>query len=232
MKYTELITTLNVYQNFSSDFLAGKLSQAYLFICEDRLTSKVLLEAMGALLVCENQCLCGKCGGCAKSNAGTHPDILIYPKSKSFNVGDAGEIYDKVQVKPMIANRKVFLINDMDLSTEQAQNKMLKIIEEPPQNVVFLISAKNENKILKTIQSRVQKKYVDKLEKNILNSILNCDENIKKMAIFNGDGYLGKTLDIQANEEFLNIYENMKKIIINLKNSGQIPLYLKNLYIF
>ena len=225
MKFTELLVTLNAYKSVKNDFLSGRLSQAYLFICDDRLTSKELLNTIANLFVCENKEICGTCGGCIKASVGTHPDILVYPKSKNFMVEDAGDIYDKVQVKPMLANKKIFIINDMDLSTEQAQNKMLKIIEEPPENVIFLISAKNENKVLKTILSRVQKKYIDKLNKNVLKNILNCDEDIKNIALSNGDGYLGKMLDIQTNDEYINIYKNMKNIIINLKNSAQIPIY-------
>lgn len=225
MDYSKLIETLNVYKEFKQNSMADNLTQAYLFVCEDRLTSNVLLSTIASLVVCEVGSSCGRCGHCIKVKAGTHPDVLVYPMGKNFIVEDAGDIYDKVQIKPMLSNKKVFIINDMDLSTEQAQNKMLKIIEEPPKNVIFLLSAKNENKILQTIHSRVQKKYIDKIDKNLLKDILKSDDYIQSIALTNGDGYLGKTLDIETNEEYLKIYENMKKLVLNLKNSGQIPIF-------
>lgn len=231
MEYAKLISSLSVYKNFEKDYMSGRLSQAYLFVCDDRLTAKVLMQTIANLLVCENNNICEVCGACIKARAGTHPDILMYPKAKSFMVEDAGDIYDKVQVKPMLANKKIFLINDIDLSTEQAQNKMLKIIEEPPENVIFLLSAKNENKVLKTIQSRVQKNYIDKIKDNFLSSVLVCSEEIRDIAISNGGGYLGKTLDIQNNEEYINIYKNAKNIVIKLKNSSQIPNFSPQLAI-
>lgn len=223
MKYGKIIRTLKIFEKFKEDLARDRLSQAYLFVCEDRLTAGSLILELGGLMVCQNQNLCGLCSDCAKANAGSHPDILVYPKGKSFAVLDAGEIYDNVQVKPMLAGKKIFIINDMDLATEQAQNKMLKIIEEPPKNVYFLISAKNENKVLKTILSRVQKNYVDKIDVSLLKNIINAEENIKQIALYQGDGYLGKTLEICENSEYLKNYENCKKIIKNLKISSQIP---------
>ena len=225
MKYGNIIKTLKVYNNFKQDLVADRLSQAYLFVCEDRLTTNNLVQELASLMVCENQNDCGFCGGCKKANAGSHPDILIYPKNKSFAVADAGEIYDNVQIKPMIANKKVFVINDVDLATEQAQNKMLKIIEEPPPNVYFLLSAKNENKVLKTILSRVQKKYVDKINASELKNIVIADEEVKQIALAQGDGYLGKTLEICDNKEYLKNYQDCKNIIKDLKTSGQIPSF-------
>lgn len=225
MEHNELVESLNAFKGIKEDLACDRLSQAYLFVCNDRLTAKVLLGRVALLLACEKGTGCGVCGNCIKAEAGTHPDILVYPKGKSFAVEDAGDIYDKVQVKPMLANRKIFVVNDLDVSTEQAQNKMLKIIEEPPNNVVFLFSAENLNKVLKTIESRVQKIYVDKINKKLLENILKCEEYIKEIALNNGDGYLGKTLDIAQNAEYINIYENMQKLILELKNSTEIPNY-------
>ena len=127
----------------------------------------------------------------------------------------------------MLSSKKIFVIENIDASTEQAQNKMLKIIEEPPKNVYFLISANNERKVLKTILSRVQKIYIDKIDKKILKNILNINSNIKEIAISNGDGNLGKTLDIAQNEDFFKFYNNIKELIFNLKNRTQIPQFAK-----
>lgn len=203
--------------------MSDRLSQAYLFICPDRLTAKYMLLAISKLLACNTKSACEVCDGCMKANAGSHPDILVYPKNKSFVVEDAGNIYDSVQIKPMYAKNKIYVINDLDNSTEQAQNKMLKIIEEPPANVVFLMSASNENKILKTIHSRVQKIYINRINKSLLDGIINAKEDVKQIAISNGDGYLGKTLEIANNLEFIKIYKNAQKILFNLKNSSKVP---------
>ena len=227
VNYTELITSTSAFDNFKRDYVADKLSQAYLFVCEDGLTATEFVKVIAKMLVCENGDMCEVCSSCIKTNANTHPDILVYPKAKSFSVGDAGDIYNNVQIKPMLANKKIIIINCIDNSTEQAQNKMLKIIEEPPANVLFLLTAQNENKVLSTIRSRVQKITINKINKNLLEKVLNASEEIKAIAISNGDGYLGKTLEIATNEKYINIYNNVKKIVINLKNSSEIPKFSK-----
>lgn len=209
--------------------MADKLSQAYLFVCEDNLTAEELIYQIAKLVICENKEACDVCSSCKKATAKSHPDILVYPKGKNFAVGDASEIYENIQVKPMIANKKIFIINNIDNGTEQAQNKMLKVVEEPPENVIFLMCATNENKVLRTIISRVQKIYVDKININLLKNIINCPENVLNIAINYGDGYIGKTLEIAENGEFIKNYNNVINLLKNLKNSTQIPQFSKNL---
>jgi len=176
--------------------------------------------------LCENNNICGVCAHCAKIKAGSHPDVLVYPKTQTFMVEDASNIYDKVQVKPMLANLKIFVINDLDLSTEQAQNKMLKIIEEPPKNVIFLMTACSEEKVLSTILSRVQKMRIQKFNKQTLKNMLTT-ENVENLdiALNFGDGYIGKTLDILNNNNFVDCYKNMVNLIKNMKKSEQIPFF-------
>ena len=226
MNFEKQIKNLKVYNEFKNALLCDKLSQAYLFSCPDRLTSKTLLLELSKLLQCNNKDACNICDNCVKINAGTHPDVLIYPLAQSFVVEDASSIYNNVQIKPMLAKYKVFIINDIDLSTEQAQNKMLKILEEPPVNVIFLISTASQQKILPTILSRVQKMVVDKMSSEDIKQVFtDIDFNTLQIAIGFGEGYIGKTLDIINNKTFLDNFKNMLNLIKNMKNSSQIPYF-------
>ena len=157
VEHKNIIKSLDTYKNFVKDFMSGKLVQAYLFICEDALTCDLLTCEIAKLLACDVSNGCEICPSCKKINANSHPDVLMYPKGKNFVVEDANDIYGKVQVKPMFSKFKIFVLNNFDKATEQAQNKMLKIIEEPPANVIFLLSAGSESNVLHTITSRVQK---------------------------------------------------------------------------
>lgn len=226
MNYQKLIKKLKVFNDIKQYAKNGKLAQAYLFLSPDRLTNQQLVLCLAKLLICKNGDACDFCEHCVKVNAGTHPDILIYPKDKNFVVEDANNIYDNVQIKPMLADKKIFIINDIDISTEQAQNKLLKIIEEPPQNVIFLFTATTKEKVLATILSRTYKFDVDKFRKEDLESLLiGVDNQTSQIALCFGDGYLGKTLDIAQNQTFLKNYENMENLIKNLKKSEQIPYF-------
>ncbi len=85
-------------------------------------------------------------------------DIKMYPKNNAkLLVADANEIVSESFIKPVNLPYKIFLINNFDVSTEEAQNKLLKILEEPPKNVYFILSVKNEGKVLPTIKSRCDK---------------------------------------------------------------------------
>ena len=223
MNFSKLLRGTKTYVDFNNNYMRGNIVQAYLFTCPDKLTASDFVIEIAKLLLCENGCGCNDCSNCKKINARTHPDVLIYPKDKSFMVDDAGDIYDKVQVKPMIANLKLFIINQIDNSTEQAQNKILKIIEEPPENVIFLMTAVNQNKVLSTILSRVSKQEIGKLNKQELQGIISNGGEIGEIASICGDGYLGKTLSIMENPEFVDNYKNMLNVLKNLKKSEQIP---------
>ena len=103
-------------------------------------------------------------------------DIKIYPKNnEKLLVSDSNEITDEVYIKPAEHDNKVFIINNIEASTEQAQNKLLKVLEEPPKNVYFLISCQDENRVLQTIKSRCQKVVLEKLPKEKFNAI--CRHN-------------------------------------------------------
>lgn len=225
MNFSEQIKSLKCYKQVKDAFMRGKLSQAYLFVCEDGLTLDALLLELSKLLVCSNGNACGTCPNCLKVMAGTHPDVNVSPMGKCFVVEDANKIYDTIQFKPMLANKKIYVINDISNSTEQAQNKMLKVIEEPPDDVVFLISASEQKKVLDTILSRTQKMDVDKMDKSVLARLLNCNEETKNIALFCGDGYLGKTLNIVQNDSFINCYKDVFNIIKNMKKSEQVPSF-------
>lgn len=231
MNFENLIKDLFAYKNFKNAMAMQKLSQAYLFVSPDKLTNKVFLIEIAKLLQCENYIGCNQCANCVKINAETHPDVLVYPASQTFMVDDASSIYNKVQVKPMLTNCKIFIINNLDMSTEQAQNKMLKILEEPPENVFFLMSASNPEKVLSTIMSRVQSVTIDRLKSEKLKLVFNnVPEDVLQIAMCFGDGYVGKTQKIIDDSDFINNYKNMENLLKNMKNSSQIP-YFSQLFV-
>ena len=72
-------------------------------------------------------------------------DIKVYPKNnEKLLVADSNEIVAESFIKAVNLPYKVFIINNVDASTEEAQNKLLKILEEPPENVYFLLGATSE----------------------------------------------------------------------------------------
>ena len=101
---------------------------------------------------------CGVCPHCIKVEKGIHPDLLAYEgegRNHNFSVGQVRALRSRAFVLPNEAARKVLLLRDIQDMSAQAQNALLKVLEEPPATVVFLLTCTNKSLLLETILSRV-----------------------------------------------------------------------------
>lgn len=115
------------------------------------------IDAFLGALFCEQHTGCGQCPGCKKIHAGFHPDILrVEPVGKSIRVEDIKEsgLMEWISRKPFEGGFKAVVIQKADTMVPAAQNKILKVLEEPPDKTVFLLSAPLRKNILPTILSR------------------------------------------------------------------------------
>ncbi len=122
-------------------------------------TGKHTLAAVIAkALMCENGgSACGECRGCSLADSGNHPDIIfVRPDEgkKSITVKKAREIRLQAFVKAHMSGRKVFIIENAETLADDAQNILLKVLEEPPENVCFILLSLNSAALLQTIISR------------------------------------------------------------------------------
>lgn len=100
---------------------------------------------------------CNNCPACYEAQSGSHPDIVFVNPQKDKTTIGVEPIRDMITeslIKPFYNKHKVFIINDGDLLTVQAQNAFLKIIEEPPVYAVFIIVCSNADILLETVLSR------------------------------------------------------------------------------
>ena len=101
---------------------------------------------------------CGRCPGCLKAAGGGHPDIEEAGGDggvRSFHIEEVRRLRDTAYVLPNEAAYRVLILSEAQNMTEQAQNALLKILEEPPRHVIFLLTCENRAQLLPTIQSRV-----------------------------------------------------------------------------
>lgn len=100
---------------------------------------------------------CGVCPACIKAKAGSHPDIITESggtAARSFHVDAVRRIRSDAYIKPNEANRKVYCLFEAQTMSEQAQNALLKILEEPPEGILFLLTCPSASALLPTIRSR------------------------------------------------------------------------------
>lgn len=100
---------------------------------------------------------CGSCSSCKKISAGMHPDMItigLEEKRKTLTISQIREIGRLISVRPNEAARRMVLIRDADLMNPQAQNALLKVLEEPPERTFFILTATGTARLLDTIRSR------------------------------------------------------------------------------
>lgn len=160
----------------------------------------------------------------------SHPDLKTYPAKDKLLVADSEEIVMESFVKPIFATKKVFIINNIDDAMDAAQNKLLKILEEPPKNVYFLLTCTHVDKVLPTIRSRCNKIELQKLSDEQIESLLQGgQEDAKDLAVAISDGQAGRALALLENKNFLSICRDAIAVITKMKSSKEVLTYSKRL---
>jgi DNA polymerase-3 subunit delta' len=114
---------------------------------------------------------CDECLSCRKANLGNHPDIIMVgPDGRSIKNEQVKAIQTEMHLKPYESRRKVFIIDSADTMTPQAQNSLLKVLEEPPSSCLIILVSANAAGLLPTVKSRCQRLHFDGNESGILPS--------------------------------------------------------------
>ena len=141
-------------------------------IKNDRLPHAILLRGAGSAtrgsvsaflaqaFVCEGENKpCGKCSHCMKAGINSHPDVITVDPTaqneKTFKIALVREMKDDAYIIPNEASRKVYILKSADKMNVQAQNALLKLIEEPPSYARFILECESSSAMLETILSRV-----------------------------------------------------------------------------
>lgn len=137
---------------------SGRFPHALLIEGEAGTGRHTLANYLAAAAVCDGaEKPCGVCKNCHLAAARTHPDIALYAPEdgkKNISVMQARELRSSAWIRPHMALRRVFLIDRAETLNEQAQNALLKILEEPPDGVLFLLIITSKAQLLETVVSR------------------------------------------------------------------------------
>ena len=229
MNLTEVLKKQDFFQNIVKKKENGTLSNAIMFFCEDSLTSKNVLILTALLLEYQTFDLFNEQSAeYKKIESGVDLDVKLYPKdNERIKVADSNEIVVDAYEKPVNLQNKIYILQNFDDATEEAQNKLLKVLEEPPKNVFFLLSAKSEERVLPTIKSRCDKIKINPLFEDEIKSV--CKDDI---AVVLGNGFIGKTLALEKQNNLKEIVDFGVSIFSDLKNSKQVVLFSKKFLAF
>lgn len=154
----KLIKSTSAYKVFSGDKARGTLSHAYLIESEDPETLELYAKIFAKTLMCDflGGC-CNACRTCRLIDKKEFIDVRFYPaEGDKITVKDVDELVAKAGIKPVEGDKKLFVLLNAQDMTPQAQNKLLKTLEEPPANTYLILAASSLNGLLNTVLSRVK----------------------------------------------------------------------------
>lgn len=195
----------------------GKISHAYV-INGERFSGKEFIANVFAMaLQCEHPDgvePCQQCHSCKQALSGNQPDIIrvTHEKPNTIGVDDIRtQINTDIAIKPYSSPRKIYIIQEGEKMTAQAQNALLKTLEEPPAYAVILILTTNMDALLPTILSRCvvlnMKPVRDDLVKKYLMEELQIPDYKANVCVAFARGNLGKARQLASSEEFDHIKE-------------------------
>ncbi len=211
----------NIIGNDKNKFFLNKIVNSnntvhsYMFEGIDGIGKSIFARDFAKMLLCTgaNKIDCRTCKSCIEFENDNNPDcIQIKPDGKVIKIEQIRQMQEKILEKPIVSDKKVYIINDADLMTKEAQNCLLKTLEEPPKFAIIILVLSNESKILNTVKSRCMRIIFEKLKNEELRKYaqMNFDkEQIKESMIQNASGSINKLIKIKDNYDE---YEKLEKL--------------------
>jgi len=211
------------------------IRHAYMLTGDKGMGKKTMTEAFLLELFCEetdeSKRPCLSCPECKKILSGNHPDVIYinHEKPGSISVDEIREqLMDTAQIKPYEGKYKVYVIPEADKMTIQAQNAVLKTLEEPPAHVIILLLVNDDRKLLDTVRSRVIKENLRPLTDTAVREYLvenfGASGELLDICVAFSKGNLGRAIALYESKTFSDWYQRLMKILRNLRGMDSTEL--------
>lgn len=195
---------------------------SYLFVGIDGIGKTLFAKEFARKLLCLEQENEQNCISCIKWQSQNHPDFYqIEPENKIIKIEQIRAMQEKILEKPIISNRKVYIIIDSDTMTKEAQNCLLKTLEEPPEYATIILTCSNGAKLLTTIKSRCMKVSFLGIEEDKIKEYIQKELKIEPSInlIKKCEGSIGKAIELQTKKE---IYEQIDEVLEQIEKNDLI----------
>jgi DNA polymerase-3 subunit delta' len=224
--FEEILGNEKAKQILEKSAKTNKTSHSYLFVGTYGIGKKQIAKEFAKMLLCidENEKYCNKCKSCIEFSSNNNPDFfLIEPESGSLKIDQIREMQKRVAEKPIISNKKIFIIDDADLMTSEAQNCLLKTLEEPPEYATIILIGTNESDFLTTIKSRCTIMHFEPIENDLIKQYMQEKEGIvvEENMLSTFCGSIGKAIEITSKAE---LYQSINNVIKKLENTDIIEV--------
>ena len=225
MDFTQIIGHEDIIKHFKSSIEMDRISHAYIICGEEDSGKKSLAKSFAKTLQCEKEGTepCNECQSCHQAETGNHPDIIrvSHEKAAVITVDEIREqVVNSISVKPYKSKYKIYIIEDAQLMNQQAQNALLKTIEEPPEYGIIILLTTGMDKLLPTIVSRcivLNTKPVK--ERDIMDYLTHNLGLSEEKAVFcmeYAQGNLGKAIKLATNDDYAMLVNSVIKLETNI----------------
>ena len=225
--YSDIIGHEDIVKHFKNSIELGKVSHAYILNGEKGSGKRTLAAVVAKSLQCEEggPDPCGKCRSCLQAESGNQPDIIWvnHEKTSIISVDEVRQqIVNDVELKPYSSRYKIYIVPDAHLMNPQAQNALLKTLEEPPGYAIILLLANGIGKFLPTVLSRcliLNFKPVEPLQVvEYLITKLNVEQKKARFCADFAQGNLGKAIRLAISPEYNELLEDSVRILRRIQD--------------
>lgn len=226
-KFTDIIGQEQLKEHLQNALSTNKVSHAYIINGERSSGKEFIARVFAMALQCEKGGAepCGECHSCKQALSNNQPDIIFVSHEKPNTIGVEDirrQINGDIDIKPYSSPRKIYIMNEGEKMTVQAQNALLKTLEEPPEYAVLLILTTNVDALLPTILSRCvvlnMKPVADAKVKKYLMEELGVPDYKANICVAFARGNIGKAKMLASSEEFEKVKEEAVTLVKYIKD--------------
>ena len=226
MSFEKIIGNNKIKNELIKAFSTNSIAHSYIFSGQYGIGKKQIAIEFAKMILCLNKdnAPCGECKSCLELENDNNPDFNIIKPDGKIKIDQIRQMLEKVYEKPIISDKKVYIIDDAETMTVEAQNCLLKTLEEPPEYIVIILITSNESNLINTIKSRCLKLTFNPLENNEIKQYLekNLDfQNVSETMLEIFEGSIGKALKVKEKQE---LYNNIETTLNNFSCESVIEL--------
>lgn len=225
--FSSIIGHEQIKEHLQNAISMNKVSHAYIFNGPDRSGKMMLAKSFAMALQCEQHTTegCMECHSCKQALSGSQPDIIYvqHEKPNTISVDDIrSQVNNDIGVKPYASPYKIYIIDEAEKMNQQAQNALLKTIEEPPAYGVILLLTTNADAFLPTILSRCITLNLKAVKDHTIREFLMKEYQIPDykadVCTAFAQGNVGKAIQLASSEDFNEIKNSALQLLKRIKD--------------